>query len=178
MQPIQPTLITQRLTLTPLAVTDTGAMFTVYADERMYEFTGGSPPNAEQLRARYERLAVGWNDAHTDRWCNWIVRVGQSAAPAGAMQATVASDLSWVAVAWEISTSKQGMGLASEAAQAVVNWLREIGVTTITASIHPDHTASMRVAARVGMTPIDELDDGEIVWRLPGTREAATGARS
>lgn len=138
----------RRLILTPLAVADADAMFAVYANERMYEFTGGSPPTSEQLRARYERLVVGWNDAHADRWCNWIARLGQSATPVGAIQATVAGDLSWAAVVWEICWSRQSNGLASEAAPAVVDWLREIGVTTITASIHPDHSASARVAER------------------------------
>jgi RimJ/RimL family protein N-acetyltransferase len=141
-------------------------MLSVYADPRMYVFTGGSPADRDQLRARYIHLAVGWNHDRTERWCNWIVTMHDSAEPVGAMQATVAADRTWAAIAWEVAVPMQGRGIASEAAIAVVGWLRDIGVHTIRASIHPDHAASAGVARRAGLVPTDEWDDGEIVWHL------------
>jgi RimJ/RimL family protein N-acetyltransferase len=60
----------------------------------------------------------------------------------------------------------QGRGYAVEAASALVAWLRERGVTEVAAHIHPGHTASARVAGRIGLAPTGELDDeGEQVWR-------------
>lgn len=157
---------TERLTLTPLTVGDADAMLAVYADERMYSFTGGSPPTASELRERYERLEHGWNHDRSEQWCNWIVRTRDSSDPIGAMQATIAGDRSWAAVAWEIAVDQQGNGYAAEAARAIVDWLAASGIAQITAAIHPAHAASVRVARAAGLTPTDERDDGEVVWRL------------
>ena len=68
-------------------------------------------------------------------------------------------------VAWVIGVPWQGRGYATEAAQALVAWLEGVGVTTITAHIHPDHEASAVVASRAGLSPTTELEDGERVWR-------------
>ena len=163
LQPI-PVFLTERLVLAPLTVADAAGMLAVYADEGMYTFTGGAPLSAADLRRRYEHLAGGWNHDRSEQWCNWIVRSEGSADPVGAVQATIAVDLDWAAVAWEIGVPHQGRGLASEAASAVVDWLLASGVVRITASIHPDHVASAAVASRVGLSPTSEVDDGEIVW--------------
>jgi RimJ/RimL family protein N-acetyltransferase len=174
-----PTIATERLSLTPLTVADAAGMLDVYADQRMYEFTGGTPPSAMQLRQRFETLAKGWNHDRSEQWCNWIVRLHGRPHPIGAVQATVADDLTRAAVAWEIGVSHQGQGLASEASSALVDWLLAAGVARITATIHPDHLASAGVAARAGLTATDEIDDGEIVWHRHRDGEArADGARA
>lgn len=140
-----PTIVTERLTLTPLTVADADGMVEVYADQRMHEFTGGAPPGAPQLRERYEQLAVGRNHDGSEQWCNWIVRLHGCPDSVGAMQATVAHDLAGAAVAWEIGVNHQGRGLASEAARAVADWLLASGVERVTATIRPDHAASAGV---------------------------------
>ena len=38
------------------------------------------------------------------------------------------------------------------------------GVRRIIAHIHPDHEASTRIAARLGLTPTVTLVDGEVRW--------------
>ncbi len=159
-----PAIETQRLSLTPLTVGDADGMVAVYADPRMFEFTGGEPPTLDALRTRYERLAVGWNHDGSQQWCNWIVRVQGASEPIGAMQATIAADLAWAEVAWEIGVAHQGSGYAAEAASAMLDALLGAGVRAIRACIHPDHAASAGVAARLGLVPTDEVDDGEIVW--------------
>jgi RimJ/RimL family protein N-acetyltransferase len=149
-------------------VDDVDGMLAVYADERMFTFTGGEPPEREALRRRYTRLAIGWNDDRTEQWCNWIVRCSGQSAPIGAMQATVPVDLGTAWVAWEIAVPEWGRGYAGEAAAAMFGWLREIGVRTAAASIHPANIGSGAVARRLGLTATDEVDDdGEVRWELP-----------
>jgi RimJ/RimL family protein N-acetyltransferase len=146
---------------------DADGMLAVYSDERMFTFTGGEPPTLEALRRRYARLSTGWNDDHTEQWCNWIVRRHQHDRPIGAMQATVPVDLGTAWVAWEISVPEWGHGYAVEAAAAAVGWLRDIGVATVAASIHPEHGASAAVARGLGLVDTGEVDDdGEVRWEL------------
>jgi RimJ/RimL family protein N-acetyltransferase len=158
------TIATSRLTLSPLVEADADAMFAVLDDERMHEFTGGQPLTLDELRTRYRRLAVGFSSDNTEQWLNWIVRTTVDHEPVGAMQATVAVDGSSADVAWEIGVPWQGQGYASEAAVAVVDWLVDHGVPDIRALIHPDHAASVRVAARAGLEPTADLVDAEVVW--------------
>ena len=43
--------------------------------------------------------------------------------------------------------------------------LEQRGVREITAHIRADHSASARVATKLGLSPTDEAEDGEVVWR-------------
>jgi RimJ/RimL family protein N-acetyltransferase len=153
---------TARLELTPLAVADAEAMAGVLADERLYEFTGGHPATVSELRARYTRQVAG-SGRPGEEWLNWIVRLDGVAI--GYVQTTVTPG-PVADVAWVIGTAWQGHGYATEAARALVGWLRDRGVTAIGAEIAPGHRASERVAAAAGLALTDELVDGERVWRL------------
>jgi RimJ/RimL family protein N-acetyltransferase len=162
-------IITERLRLTPLVVEDADEMVTVLDDERMYEFTGGCPPSLDELRDRYRRLIVGYSADGSQRWLNWVVRLTAEDLAVGAMQATLTTERSSADVAWEIGVPWQGRGIASEAASAVVQWLLDQGVGTITAYIHPEHHASGRVAASAGLAPTSTAVDGETVWHRMAT---------
>ena len=90
----------------------------------------------------------------------------------GTIQATVSDTEAGrgAALAWVVATSRQGEGLATEAAGAAMDWLREHGVSRFAAHIHPDHAASAAVAHSIGLAPTTEVVDSEIVWRgMPAT---------
>ena len=85
----------------------------------------------------------------------------------GVVQATITEDAAGArtaALAWIVATSRQGEGLATEAARAAMDWLRERGVARFAANIHPDHAASAAVARHLGLAPTDALRDGEVRW--------------
>ena len=160
-----PTLHTPRLRLDPLREIDAESMTIVLADPALHAFTGAEPLGAAALRQRFARLTIGRSGDGTQLWHNWIVRIATDGTAVGTVQATVAADEPTAEVAWVIGVPWQGRGYATEAAQALVAWLESVGVTTITAHIHPDHEASAVVASRAGLSPTTELEDGERVWR-------------
>ena len=131
----------------------------------MFEFTGGSVPTLDQLRDRL-RSQTDATPEGTD-WLNWVVH--HDGVTIGVVQATVKGSWAVAEVAWEIGVPWQGHGYASEAAGAVVDWLTAEGVPDIRAHIHPDHTASARVARAAGLEPTDEWIGGEVMWALPGS---------
>jgi RimJ/RimL family protein N-acetyltransferase len=139
----------------------------VLGDERLHEFIGGQPATISGLRERYARLAGG-SPAPDEVWLNWIVRRLSDAQPVGTVQATLdtSDGRSTANVAWVIGVEWQKQGFASEAARALVDWLRRWGVDRIVANIHPDHQASAVVATRAGLQPTGEHANGEQVWRL------------
>jgi RimJ/RimL family protein N-acetyltransferase len=112
---------------------------------------------------RYRALAAGRSGDGSEQWLNWIVRLDGAAV--GTVQATVIEEGTAAEVAWEVGVRWQGRGIASEAGAVMVDWLLAHGVRSIVAHVHPQHDASIRVAARAGLTATAELVDGETVWR-------------
>ncbi len=153
-----------RLTLTPLSVEDADDMVGVLAGDGLYAFIGGEPPDLDSLRARYARLAAGHSPDGRQDWLNWILRLRPDGRAVGTVQATVTGGGARAEIAWVVGTAWQGRGYASEAAEALAGWLRGRGVGLLQAHIRPDHEASMKVAARVGLRPTDLVEDGERLW--------------
>ena len=163
-------LESDRFSLEPLSVGHAGEMVAALAPQDLYLFTGGEPPALHELQARYERQARGESEDGSAGWLNWIIRPAGGGPAIGFIQATLVREKNGLVanLAWLVTASEQGRGVAVEAASAVVAWLPSIGTRGIKAFIHPDHTASARVAQRIGLVPTATLVDGEILW------EAAT----
>ncbi|MGC5628691.1 GNAT family N-acetyltransferase [Georgenia sp. Z1344] len=152
------------VTLRPLAVEDASPMASVLADPGLYEFTGGEPPSADELRRRYTAQVRGGPADGSEVWLNRVVLVGPEREPAGYVQATITDDGATAEIAWVIGAPWQRRGYAGHAAQLLVAELAERGVTALVAHVHPDHHASARIAERLGLTRTDVVVDGEIRW--------------
>jgi len=153
---------TPRLDALPLRVEHAEEMAAVLGDPALYTFTGGAPETAEGLRARYVRQTAGSPDPD-ELWWNWVLRAGESLV--GYVQATVRGDRA--EIAWVVGVPWQGRGYAREAARGLVAHLREVGVTTVVAHVHPEHAASAAVAAGAGLARTGEWEDGEERWGRP-----------
>lgn len=156
-----------RIVLTPLAVGDAEEMTGVLGGERLYAFTGGHPPTAGELRARYARQVAGRSADGREEWRNWIIRRAADGQAVGFVQATITGPAGEqvAEVAWVTGLAWQGNGYAAEAARALVAWLDARGVAAIQAHIHPGHAASAAVARATGLLPTGQLEDGEQLWR-------------
>jgi RimJ/RimL family protein N-acetyltransferase len=162
-----PTLTTRRLDLLPLAVGHAEEMAAVLSDPALHTFIGGTPNTPQELRSRYERMTAGSPDPGVS-WLNWVIRLRAEQCLTGTVQATIspAADGPVAEIAWVVGTAWQGKGIATEAAQELVDWLGRQPIATVIAHIHPDHQASAAVAAQAGLAPTDERHDGEIRWSL------------
>jgi len=138
----------------------------VLADAALYAYTGGRPPSPNDLRARYRHQVLGRSPDGGEAWCNWIVRTREPDEAVGYVQATIKDDGRMADIAWVIGVPWQRRGFATEAARAMVAWLEERGVVTVTAHVHPAHVASERVAEGAGLVATDIVEGGERVWRL------------
>ncbi len=157
-----PLLHTRRLLLTPLETDDAAGMVDVLADRALYEFTGGTPPDRAELEARYA-VQVSGSGMDDEVWYNWVIRLRDSGAPVGFVQATVREGTA--DVAWLVGTPWQRRGIATEAGTEMCHWLATCGVDRFTAHIHAGHVASQRVATALGLSASEVIDDdGEVVW--------------
>ena len=160
-----PSLVTARLRLEPLRADHAEELAPVLNDLRLHEFIGGRPLGLEELRRRFERQVVGRSADGRERWLNWVVRESSTGSAVGQLQATVTlGPPDRARLAWTTATDFQGCGYAREAAAAVDAWLRRQGVSELIAHIHPDHVASRRVAESLGLSPTEEMLEGEVRW--------------
>jgi RimJ/RimL family protein N-acetyltransferase len=163
-----------RLVLEPLRSGHADELAPVLDDVSLHRFIGGEPVGVEEMRARFERQALGHSPDGRECWLNWVVRERSTARALGTVQATVQatvgeSDAGAVAeLAWVIGTAHQRRGVAKEAVALMSAWLRERGVLRLRANIHPDHAASMAVARAAGLAPTDVEVDGEVRWESSG----------
>jgi RimJ/RimL family protein N-acetyltransferase len=164
----EPAIIaTARLDLLPIRVEYAEEMAVVLSDPALYVFIGGNPPTAAGLRTRYQAWIAGSPDPSVT-WCNWVIRRRDTGSLTGTVQATIAGPAGnrTAEIAWVVGTRWQGRGIATEAARGLVSWLGQRGVRTVSAHIHPDHSASAAVAAAAGLNPTSEWQDGEVRWCL------------
>jgi RimJ/RimL family protein N-acetyltransferase len=159
-------LTTRRLVLEPLRPEHARELAPVLADPALHAFIGGEPATEDELRARFARQAAGRSPDGAQGWLNWVARDSETHAPVGTVQATIsdADDRRSAELAWVIATTRQGEGLATEAAGAAMDWLRERGVTLFVAHIHPDHGASAAVARHLGLAATDMRHAEEVRW--------------
>jgi RimJ/RimL family protein N-acetyltransferase len=160
-------LLSERLELEPLRPDHADELAPVLDDIRLHTFIGGRPATAAELRDRYTRQVVGRSPDGSERWLNWVVRHRKSGQAVGTTQATISAPDGRVtaSVAWVIAIAYQQQGYAKEAALVMVQWLRQHGVESFVADVHPRHTASMAVARAIGLVPTDTVVDGEVRWR-------------
>ncbi|MEU8618458.1 GNAT family N-acetyltransferase [Streptomyces sp. NPDC048623] len=151
-----------RLDLEPLRLDHAAELTGALADPALHLFIGGAPLAEPELRARHERLLAGPPDPATTMWCNWVLRLRETGAAIGTVQATVAPG--GAEIAWVLGTPWQGRGLAREAAVVLADWLRQRGAPSLIAHVHPDHHASAAVAGAAGLAPTEVYEDGERRW--------------
>ncbi|MFD4956935.1 GNAT family N-acetyltransferase [Streptomyces sp. NPDC058451] len=156
---------TKRLDLLPLHVEHAEEMAAVLSDPALHTFIGGTPDTPQALRSRYQRMTAGSADPAVS-WLNWVIRLRDKSCLTGTVQATVSPTGHGpiAEIAWVVGTPWQQRGIATEAAQGLVDWLSRQLVHTVIAHIHPEHRASATVATAAGLTPTDEWHEGEIRW--------------
>jgi len=136
--PASEPITTARVLLEPLSVGHAPSMVNVLAEPSLCEYTGGEASSLEVLEHRYSTQTVGQS----------------------ADGSRLVADIAWV-----VSPVWRGNGIASEATRAMFDWLRSKGVQSLTAHIHPDHEASMRVAQNQGLHATSSKKDGETRWK-------------
>jgi len=156
----------ERLDLEPLTADHAAELAPVLDDAALHEFIGGAPLGAAALAQRHARLAARRSSDGDHLWGNWVMRVRDTGNAVGTMQVTMLAGgpaAGPAEVAWVVGLQAQGHGYAKEAACGLVALLREAG-WTVAAHIHPAHLASQRVARAAGLSPTQEVQDGEVRW--------------
>ena len=139
------------LTLEPQMAEHAEEMFVVLSDPAIYEYENKPPSSLDWLRERFAKLESRRSADGREQWLNWVIRVPTSEL-VGYVQATVRPD-GRAAIAYELSSSYWGHGIAHRAVQAMIGELADrYQVHTVTAVLKAKNWRSRRLLDRLGFS--------------------------
>jgi RimJ/RimL family protein N-acetyltransferase len=142
---------TPSLTLVPQTVAHAEEMFVVLSDPAIYEYENEPPRSLEWLHARFARLESRQSSDGKAQWLNWVIRL-PTGELIGYVQATVHPNGS-ATIAYELSSTHWGCGLASQAVRAMISELTEhYGVGSLSAVLKRENLRSLRLLERLGFS--------------------------
>ena len=155
-------LETKRLLLRRQVVTDLDDLWALYCDPEITKYIPDAPHTREQAREELEWHRNGhprnpdlglWATVHKESG-KFIGRCGLLPWDIGEQQE--------VEVAYTIAREYWGQGLATEAAQAILNYgFEKLHLTRLVSLIEPENIASQRVAEKIGMAFERRVEEGE-----------------
>src|SRR5262245_22569971 len=145
-------LETNRLVLRRLALADAADLYRIHSDPETMKFMGKAPDSVEEERNNiqshinhhYEKYGVGlWGTLLKENY-RLIGRCG--------LMRKQLEGAEEVEIAYLLDREYWGKGLATEAAEAIVNHgYVKYGFKRVVAAIHPQNVASIRVVEKIGM---------------------------
>lgn len=140
-------LVTDRLIMRPLTSAHLADLVDLYRDPEVTRFL--APLDEEAHRRRLEESEVSWITRGHGRAA---VYERSSGAFVGRTGLQHWPEFDEVEIGWAFRREVWGRGYATEASGAWVEWgLLHLDVPYITANVHPENTASLAVARRLGM---------------------------
>lgn len=113
---------------------------------------------------------IAWNQGNYAQhgYGLWIVEThdGEFLGDCGLTWQKINGESTELEVGYHVRSDRQGAGYATEAAAACRDFARDaLKSPRLVAIIHPENTASRRVAEKLGMQPVDEDHGGPIPVR-------------
>lgn len=147
-------LSTDRLILRPHRPLDIDACQTMWSDPEVARFTIRTPSTIEQTWGRMLIYRGHWEWVGYGYWVVEEKVTGDFVGEVGFadFKRIIEPSLQGIPeMGWVLTPSKQGLGYATEAVQAALEWGRKnLQVSQVACMIDKDHSASMRVAEKCG----------------------------
>jgi RimJ/RimL family protein N-acetyltransferase len=148
-EPVRTLIETRRLILRPFESDDVEAAFAWFGDPIVMRFTPSGPDTSiEQTKAR---LATYRKHQTEHGFSKWIVLDRHVGRPIGDSGLLVLQEYGWIDLGFRLAQPCWGQGLATEAAGA---WVRaafdDFHIDRLTAFVHPENVASIRVLKKLG----------------------------
>ncbi len=158
---IAPILETERLVLRPLTLVDWEAYARAWADPRMTAYIGGQPRGRTESWGKFLQGIGLWPLFGYGYW-SFVSRGDGSFLGCGGLasfERGIAELAGFPEAGWAFVPDAWGLGLATEAVGAVLDWAdHHLSHREIRCIIDPGNVASQRVATKLGFTFMGEVD--------------------
>jgi len=163
-------LKTERLTLTPIGVSDYADLKAVWANPDFVKHITGKPMTGEEVWLRLLRDIGHWQALGYGNWCVRRSEDGVYVGSVGVLdfRRDLTPPFDAPELGWGVSPRFQGQGMAFEAASAALAWCDEtLNAHRTVCMISPGNGPSMTLAGRLGFKPYAEGDyRGETITLL------------
>lgn len=147
LEPPFPELRTERLSLLPLVEAEAEALFLLYSDPRVVQFSDLYLESPEAALACIRQFAEAYRDGLGLRWGIHLVSTGALIGTVGFQSLF----LTRAELAFELAEAHWNQGLMSEALDEVLSFgLQSLGFHRIQAWTHVDNAASIRLLLKQG----------------------------
>ena len=167
------TLITDRLTLTPVAVSDYDELKALWGDPAFIRHIFPQPLTGEDVWFRLLRDIGHWEALGHGNWTIRLKDTGEHVGSVGVLDFRRVVEPAFDApeLGWGVHPRHQGKGLAFEALSAALTWCDDtLNAPRTVCMISPDNGPSMALAARAGYASYaDTVYKGEPVTLLERT---------
>ena len=146
-------LTTERMTLTPVAVTDFDDLKALWRDEAFTRAITGRSLSAEEVWFRLLRDIGHWTALGHGNWSMRLSTGGAYVGSVGVLDYRRDLDPPFDApeLGWGVGGTFQGQGMAREGLEAALAWVDgDFGAPRTVCMISPDNAPSLKLAARVG----------------------------
>lgn len=150
------TLVTDRLTLTPVAVEDFDDLRRLWADETFARAIFPQPLTGEEVWTRLLRDIGHWAVLGHGNWSIRLRETGEYVGGVGVLDYRRLLDPPFDSpeLGWGVAPRFQGQGLAFEAVSAALAWCDDsLNAPRTVCMISPGNAASLALAARAGFRP-------------------------
>jgi ribosomal-protein-alanine N-acetyltransferase len=150
---VQATLETPRLILRPFESGGVEAAFGWFGDPIVMRFTPTGPDTSiEHAKARLANYQVHQT---THGFSKWIILDRQSGCAIGDSGLLKLKEYDWIDLGFRLAQRYWGKGLATEAASAWVHAaFDDLHIARLTALVHPENVASIRVLEKLSFQPV------------------------
>lgn len=150
---IGPVLTTERLTLTPVGLSDYDDLCALWRDEAFTRHITGRALSAEEVWFRVLRDIGHWTALGHGNWSMRLKTTGDYVGSVGVLDyhRSVTPPMEAPELGWGIGGAFQGQGLAGEGLGAALDWADTVLKAPRTVCmIGPGNLASLRLAGRAG----------------------------
>jgi RimJ/RimL family protein N-acetyltransferase len=151
---------TRRLILRELEVDDLDVLVALYADEEVMRYIGRGGTLPAEAAARYlERQRDLYRERGFGEWATVEKETGDTVGLCGLILWPDIDGTEELEVAYLLARDAWGRGIATEAAAAIRDHaVVVLGRRRLVSCIYPAHTASVRVAEKIGMRHQKDFD--------------------
>jgi RimJ/RimL family protein N-acetyltransferase len=159
---IAPTLVSPRLILRHLNLSDFEPYAAMWADNRVTSFIGGAPRRRDVSWLKFCQSVAMWELLGFGYWL-FVEKAGGSMIGLGglaSMERGIPQLEGYPEVGWALTAGSWGQGYASEAVAAILDWSdNALAACETRCIIDPENTPSIRVAEKNGFARIDEVEN-------------------
>ncbi|MFK7746332.1 MAG: GNAT family N-acetyltransferase [Roseobacter sp.] len=164
-----PTINTHRLTLRGMRPEDFNRFAEIWAMPDVVEHIGGAPWPRSQAWAAFLRNAGHWQITGFGQWAIQRHRAPDMSGQVGFFYAKrdLGPDFDeFPEAGWVLTPDAQGQGWGGEAVAAAHDWFDRVITGRLVCMIDPAHTASVRIAQRMGYTHMRDAEHAGAVVHL------------